>query len=406
MLSRKSGNPAMFCSFCGNTAENASITKTLFFRSQMLDNSNKCGAAICAECVATHYSALKETDNSEDYEKRVVNLRELFGDENPTPKQIFEKLNEYIIEQDEAKRDIAIALANHYHKIKDSSIQKSNVLLIGPTGTGKTELARAAALLLDLPFVQADATAFTSHGYVGEDVESVLTRLYQKAEGNLEKAQSGIVFIDEIDKIADKRDNSSVGTTSVQQNLLKILEGSVVTVPKGHKKSNRAEPSETVQFDTSRVLFICAGAFSGLDQMVFADKKKGSSIGLSADLGQGEKINFIDALSSKHLVQYGLIPEFLGRFQIITHTEPLSVTALERILTEPVNSITKQYTKLLSKYQVKLEFSDTFLKSISKEAHDTGIGARGLRKILEKKLKTIMFEAPDLVDVKEKHVVL
>jgi ATP-dependent Clp protease ATP-binding subunit ClpX len=401
MLNKKGGNTALFCCICGKESEKARDDGEPFFRTHT--PTAKLSVAICAGCVANAYQVLKDM-NPDYYEEREVNLESLIG-KVPTPKNIFDRLNEYVIGQEKSKKSLSVALANHFHRIHDATIQKSNVLLIGPTGTGKTELARAAAKILDLPFVIADATTFTAHGYVGEDVENILTRLYQESGSDIQKAQCGIVFIDEIDKLADSENNSFVGTLAVQQSLLKMLEGTLVNVPKVQK--TRGEAVECVPFDTSRVLFICAGAFSGLDDLIRLDIKRQSTMGLNANPMTKSEMpdDLLKILSSTHLIKFGLIPEFLGRFQIITNTQPLNLEALEKILTEPANAVTKQYKKLLSKYNVNLEFSKEFLQSVAKEAQESGIGARGLKKILEQRLEKIIFEAPELEESK-KNIIL
>lgn len=400
MLNKKGRNAALFCFMCGITTEESSEMGRMFFRSP--SSESKTTGAICSNCVADTYMIVSQA-KPEIRENRAPKLEDYVG-KLPTPMKIYQQLNKYVMGQENAKKAISIALANHFQKIYDSSINKTNVLLMGPTGTGKTELARAAAKILDLPFVIADATTFTAHGYVGEDVESILTRLLHASNMNLEKAQTGIVFIDEIDKLADKDSSTYVGTLAVQQSLLKILEGTVVSIPK-EQKAKGAAAGELVQFDTSRVLFICAGAFSGLTDIVSAENKKNNSIGFSANHIVSSKptvSKLYQQVNSSHLVKFGIIPEFLGRFQVVTSTSALEIEELQKILTEPVNSITTQYKKLLSKYNVDITFSNEFLKSVAQEALISGIGARGLKSIMEKRLENILFEYPDIEENKKK----
>jgi ATP-dependent Clp protease ATP-binding subunit ClpX len=398
MMKQKGKNAALYCCLCGLGTDVANENKIIFFRSP---ESAEQKGAICANCVEDTYSTLSHIEPTKKERKtpgiKAADLIFDYTKESPTPSKIFQELNKYVMGQDRAKRALSIALAHHCQKIHDSSIQKTNVLLTGPTGTGKTELARTASKILNLPFVIADATSFTAHGYVGEDVESVLTRLIQAADGNVLKAQCGIVFIDEIDKIADQEESGYVGTLAVQQSLLKILEGTVVNVSK-EPKTKDSLSKEMVPFDTSKILFICAGAFSGLDKIVESDIKKTNTLGLSAIIKptRVDSKDLYNKISQHHLKKYGLIPEFLGRFQMITSTNELAIEDLEKILTEPVNSLINQYTNLLSKFQVTIDFSPSFIRSVAEEAQNTGMGARGLKSILETRLESILFDAPDL----------
>lgn len=374
-----------FCSFCG---------KAVYEVKKLVSGRNVC---ICDECINLCNDIMAD-DMRRDADGARAKL--------PTPHQIYNYLNDYIVGQDYAKRTLSVAVYNHYkrHSVADTAkveIQKSNVLLIGPTGTGKTLFAQTLARILDVPFAIADATTLTEAGYVGDDVESVLTRLLQNANFDVERAGRGIIYIDEIDKIARKSENPSltrdVSGEGVQQALLKLVEGTVANVPAGG--AGRKHPGEaTVQLDTSKILFICGGAFDGLNKIIGSRKNARAGIGFGANVESKkdrESKNYLDDVQPEDLVKFGIIPELVGRLPVITTLQDLDEDALVKILTEPKNAIVKQYAAMLELDGVKLTITDDGLREIAKMAVARKTGARGLRSILEKILLQPMFDAPD-----------
>lgn len=378
------------CSFCGRSGEE--VEKLIAGP----------GVYICNECIEVCQNIL--TEETRQQKKKSVPHFEL-----PTPEEIKEYIDQYVIEQDEAKVALSVAVYNHYKRIQyesdedDVELQKSNIIMLGPTGSGKTLLAQTLARFLDVPFAISDATTLTEAGYVGEDVENILLRLIQAADYDLERAERGIVYIDEIDKIAKKSENPSitrdVSGEGVQQALLKILEGTVASVPPqgGRKHPNQ----EMLQINTSNILFICGGAFAGVDKVI-ARRTTKSTIGFGADIKKSEEkdvAKILEEVEPEDLLKFGLIPEFIGRLPVIVALHPLNEGALVRILSEPKNALIRQYQKLLGMDHVELIFEDAAIHAIAKKAIERNTGARGLRAIIEKIMTKVMYEIPGMKDV-------
>ncbi len=380
----------MICSFCGRPAD----------MSEVIIPSADDNVYICAECVDQIHTMLVEYRS--DHGKTVTAASAINLKQVPKPKEIKEFLDQYVIGQDDAKKHLAVAVYNHYKRLAqpttdDVDIEKSNIILVGPTGTGKTLIARTIAKLLDVPFTIVDATVLTQAGYVGEDIESLLTRLLQAADYDVARAERGIVFIDEIDKIARKGDNPSitrdVSGEGVQQGLLKLLEGSIVNVP---PQGGRKHPEQKmIPVDTKNILFICGGAFDGIEQKV-AHRLNSHVVGYSASVGRKnlKGAEFMRYVAPQDLKSFGLIPEIIGRLPILTHLEPLDKQALRQVLTEPKNAVTRQYVKLFEMDGVKLTFEGEALDVIVDKAVEFKLGARGLRSIVETIMMDAMFELP------------
>lgn len=389
----KKRDEVLRCSFCGRTINEVR---------KMIPGPD---AMICDECIELCQHILED-----EFGENEVHDFEL--DEVPKPKEIKAILDEYVIGQDEAKISLAVAVYNHYKRIKagyhhgtdDVELQKSNIVMIGPTGSGKTLLAQTLARVLNVPFAIADATSLTEAGYVGEDVENILLKLIQAADYDIKRAECGIIYVDEIDKIARKSENPSitrdVSGEGVQQALLKILEGTVASVP---PQGGRKHPhQELLQIDTTNILFICGGAFDGIDKVISKRTAK-KTLGFGADIQRTEEKDVGEVLQEvlpEDLLKYGLIPEFIGRLPVMVTLEPLNKEALISILTEPKNALVKQYQKMLLLDDVKLEFDEEALDEIATKALERKTGARGLRAIIEKVMKRIMYEVPSNEDAR------